>query len=268
MQYFAGLFDAEGYVSLCPKGSFTIAIEMTNEKIPNLFKEKFAGSIYTRQREKRKRSYTWKINSISEQALYFINSVCEFSVVKQSQLIKLRDYLNQSRDGKKQNRSITCSIIKKLKSPLIKSIQTILERIEKPIEPYFFEWLAGFIDGDGNIVCNQYTDNRNGKKYFAHQLSVFNTFPQSIAYIHDRIEGSVLVKKGTSNPIFKWACKTHNEKFVCQSILPFLKIKKRQCELFLEFIQIPKKTRNCGYPVNTLARMYEIINQIKHLNSL
>jgi len=36
MHYFAGLFDAEGYVSLLKTGNFIIGTEMTNEQVPNL----------------------------------------------------------------------------------------------------------------------------------------------------------------------------------------------------------------------------------------
>jgi hypothetical protein len=41
MEYFAGLFDAEGYVSLLKDGHFVIGTEMGNEEVPALFQEKF-----------------------------------------------------------------------------------------------------------------------------------------------------------------------------------------------------------------------------------
>jgi len=267
LHYFAGLFDAEGYVSLCPNGAFTIAIEMTKEEIPNLFKKNFKGSIYERKRDKRCKTWTWKINSISSQALFFINAIADFSIVKRTQLIRLRDYLDQPKCLRKATRDISCSAIKSFKQPILQ-LQHILPRIEKPIEPSFFEWFAGFIDGDGNFVCNEYIDNRNGEKYFSHQLSVANIFLESICYINDRIPGCISDLHRTKNKLYKWTCKRNAEKFVCGEILPFLKLKKSQCVLFLEFLGFPDKVRNIPYTSEVRDRMYNIINQIKHLNSL
>lgn len=267
MSYFAGLFDAEGYISLCPNGAFIIAIEMANEEIPNLFKEKFQGSIYIRKRDDRRKTWCWKINSIAEQSLNFINAISQFSIVKYSQLTRLRDYLDQPREHRKETRAITCSTLKALKQPIHISKEQIL-RIEKPIEPHFFEWLAGFVDGDGNFVCNEYTYKKNGIKYFDHQISVANIFPEAICYINDRIPGCITNLNRSKNPLFKWTCNRHNEKFLSESILPFMKIKRSQCELFLEFVTFPLKKRNIPRPIEERDRMYEIINKIKHLNSL
>lgn len=267
MQYFAGLFDAEGYVSLVPNGAFTIAVEMANENICLLFQDTFGGSIYIRKRDNRKQTWIWKINSISDQALNFINKISSFSITKYTQLIKLRDYLDQPKKDRKLTRAITCNTIKALKQPLLK-IPSTIPRIEKSIEPYFFEWLAGFLDGDGNFVCNQYVDNRNNKKYFAHQISVANIFIESICFINDRIQGCISDLNRTKNPLYKWTCNRNNEKFVCKSIRPFLKIKSSQCDLFLEFLEFPRKPYGIGYSTKDLENMYRIINQIKHLNSL
>jgi hypothetical protein len=267
MHYFAGLFDAEGYVSLCPNGAFTIALEMANEAIPNLFKEEFGGCIYTRKRDKRKKTWTWKINSISDQAIFFIDSISDLSIVKRPQLLRLKDYLNQPRKNRKDTRAITCSTLKAFKQPWL-NLTPILPPVKKPIENHFFEWLAGFIDGDGNFVCYEHFNKQTLAKRFAHQLSVANIFPEAIRHINDRISGTVVSCKRPVNTIFKWSPKTIYEKFVCESIYPFLKIKGDQCQLFLEFIQFPKKIRNVDRPIVDRDRMYSLITQIKHLNSI
>lgn len=268
MHYFAGIFDAKGYVSLCPNGAFTIAIEMSNEEIPNLFKNNFKGSIYKRKRDKRKECWIWKINSISEQAFHFINSIEPFSILKRNQLITLRHYLDQPRKSRKLTRHFACSTIRNFKNPSPLTINHNLPRIEKPIEPNFFEWFAGFIDGDGNFVCNEYIDNRNNKKYFSHQISASNIFLEAICHINDRIPGCITTLKGSFHPVFKWTCKRKAEEFVCKNIIPFMIVKKSQCELFMEFIKFPEKTRNIPHSTEDRDRMYAITNQIKHLNSL
>ena len=267
MHYFAGLFDAEGYITLSNKGAFCIGIEMANEDIPNMFKKQFGGSIYIRQREKRKKTWAWKINSIADQSINFINSIVDFSHVKNSQLKRLKDYLDQSRQDRKLTREFTFNSLRLLKQPILE-ISHILPSIPKQPTKEFFQWLAGFTDGDGNFVCNEYIDNRNNRKYFSHQMSIANIFLESICFINDRIEGSILTCKRPVNSVFKWVPNREHEKFVCESIYPFLIIKKKQCELFLEFIEFPAKARDIPYPNEVLSRMYEITHQIKHLNSL
>lgn len=267
MHYFAGLFDAEGYVSLSPTGGFSIAIEMANEEMINILKQTFQGSIYIRKRDDRKRTWTWKINSIHDQSMYFINNIKPFSVVKYAQLSRLQDYLDQPREDRKLTRAITCSTLKELKQPILQ-LHNIIPRIQKPIEPYFFSWLAGFIDGDGNFVCNEYIDNRNQAKYFSRQISVANIFLEAICFINDRIEGCISTLNRTKNQLYKWTCRRNSEQFLCDNITNHLRIKKSQCILFNEFLKFPRKVRNSEYALQDLLRMYEIINEIKHLNSL
>jgi len=268
MIYFAGLFDAEGYVSLCPNGAFTIAIEMSDEEIPNLFKKHFQGSIYERKREKRKKTWIWKINSITEQAIQFIDSISSHCIIKNLQLNRLKDYLDQPRKHRKVTRSITCQSLRDFKQPGPLKLHHILPYIQKNIEPTFFEWFAGFIDGDGNFVCNEYKDNRNGNKYFAHQISVANIFLEAICHINDRIPGCISHLNRTKNILYKWTCKRSSETFLCDNIYPHLRLKKSQCALFSEFLTFPEKIRHLTYSVEHKNRMYAIINEMKHLNSL
>jgi len=268
MSYFAGIFDAEGTISMCPNGAFSISIEVANESIPNLFKGHFQGSIYERKRDNRKRTWSWKINSISDQCLNFIDQLLPYSIAKKPQLLRLKDYLEIPRFSRREVRKTTISTLKQLKIPLPLSLQDVFVPTIICPETTFFEWLAGFVDGDGNIVCNEYIDPRNGFKYFAHQLAVANTFPDVIRFIKQRLEGNVRITKGTLHPIFRWTCKRNIEKSVCEKIYPFLKVKKEQCALLMEFIEFPKKIRGCDIPLDDRNRMYEIIRQIKHLNSL
>ena len=55
MEYFAGLFDAEGYVTIGKDGHFQVGTEMANERVPNLFQKQFGGHIYERKRGKGKK---------------------------------------------------------------------------------------------------------------------------------------------------------------------------------------------------------------------
>lgn len=151
MQYFAGLFDAEGYVSLGKEGRFHIGTEMTNEEVPKLFKDTFGGNIYSRTRENRKKTYTWVISTNIQVSLNFIDQIAPYSIIKKTQLLRLRDYLDQTREFKRQIRDEVSHQLSCLKKPLPLTKEQINVETNQIINKDFLMWFAGFIDGDGNI---------------------------------------------------------------------------------------------------------------------
>lgn len=267
MHYFAGLFDAEGYISLGKDGRFHIGIEMANESVPNLFKETFGGNIYSRTRNKRKKTWSWIISTNFIESLAFISKVSDFSIIKRTQLIRLKDYLNQTRDFRKQVRADISHQLSLLKKPLALTKEDITNRSIKHPNEAFWKWLAGFFDGDGNFCVYEYT----GKKsiIFDSWISIFNIHPDAISLVNDHIVGSISKYKGSKFPVWKWVCNQKNSQFVCESVYPFLRIKKEQCKLVMQFLEIQKtKTRNTSYSFDQINAIRDIINQIKHLNSL
>lgn len=267
MHYFAGLFDAEGYVSLGKDGRFQIGTEVTNKDIPHLFKEKFGGNIYSRKRDKRKETWTWVISTNLSDALNFITLISPFSIIKKTQLSRLKDYLDQSRELRKETRYHISHELSLLKKPLPITKKVILDRCAKIPDESFWMWLAGFFDGDGNFCVYEY----KGKKstVFDSWISVFNIHANAICAVLDRVQGSISSYKGSKFPIWKWVCTQKNSQFVCESVYPYLIIKKQQCQLVMEFLKIQKtKTKQTSYSFDQINKIRDIINQIKHLNSL
>lgn len=267
MEYFAGLFDAEGYVSLGQEGRFHIGTEMANEEIPLLFKSQFGGNIYPRKRDKRKKTWAWIISTNKPEALNFIERVVPFCIIKSTQLRKLRDYLNLSRLERRAIRDEVSHQISGLKNPFPFTKQVIEDRCVKPFDEHFWKWFAGFMDGDGNLCVFEY----KGKNtiLFDSWIGIFNIHAAAICNVHDRIIGSISQYKGSKFPIWKWVCNQKDSEFVCDNLYPFLKIKKGQCALVKEFLEIKKtKTRETSYSFDQTNRIRDIIQQIKHLNSL
>lgn len=256
MDYFAGVFDAEGSLSLSKNGAFPISIEMSNEEIPKLFKNEFGGSIYTRQRTNRKRTWIWKINSKRKEAYHFLECMHPLCLIKEIQIHLLMTYLEMNKSEAKENRNDLIQDIREEKQPVPFEKFIYWEGSTEPCEA-FFKWFAGFIDGDGNFVCNQYTDKRNNKKYFGHQISFSTIHGCPLATIDTFWKGTIVRCHRNKNTLYKWSPLRENERVICESILPFLKVKKKQCELFLEFIDCQNDSRKL-----------EIIESIKHLNSL
>lgn len=267
MEYFAGLFDAEGYVTLGKDGRFQIGTEVTNEEIPNLFKEKFGGNIYRRKRTGRKQTYTWVIATNFDFCFNFIDLISPKSIIKSNQLTRLKDYLGMSREQRSIYRQAISHQIADFKKPLPLTKEHILDACPKKPDEAFWKWLAGFFDGDGNFCVYEYLGKKS--KIFDSWISVFNTHGNAISYVLDHVHGSISSYKGAKYPIWKWVCSQKNSQLVCESFYPFLRIKRNQCELLMEFLEIQKtKKRNTSYSFDQINRIRDIINQIKHLNSL
>jgi hypothetical protein len=269
MNYFAGLFDAEGYVSLCKDGRFLIGTEIANEAVPYLFQETFKGNIYSRKRGERKKTWSWIIATNLQISLNFIDLVAPHSIVKQTQLYRLRDYLQQNRETRRSLKQDVIHQLSNLKNPIRVTKEDINVPTDIVPDNSFWEWLAGFLDGDGCLCIYEYKGHSNANKIFDSWIAVMNTFPEAISFVKHRINGCITKYKGTKFPVWRWICCQKDSQFVCESIYPFLKIKKEQCRLVMKFLEIQKtKTRTNLYTFDQINEIRCIIEQIKHLNSL
>lgn len=267
MNYLAGVFDAEGWVSLTPKGNFIIGVEITNETVTNLFQDKFGGKIYIPTRKAKKQVYSWRIPSNNELAINFLHCITQYTVNKRSQLLALQSYLEQPRSERRNSRGNFVHKISELKKPISYTKQELLVPQDILASQEFLKWFAGFMDGDGNFCVYEYENWR--KRSFDSWISAFNTFAEPIIHIKKRIEGSISQYKGTNYPIWKWVCNQVNSQFVCTSLQSHLIIKKEQCRLVGEYLKIHStKQRGIDYSDNDIAVIRDIIKQIKHYNSL
>ena len=250
MEYFAGFFDAEGYISLVRAGNFCIGIEQTDQSMAELLKSTFGGNIYVKDRPRRKRSYDWKIATNIEVALNFIKKISGHSIVKKPQLDLLFEYINLRRTERKNRREEFISKILACKAPNSTSRETMddIEPSEIPSKS-FYKWLAGFFDGDGCFSCSP-----SGTKFNC-WIGCHSIYPECISYIQSRITGNITHVNGAKNTVWKWVCKGQDVIAFCNHIFPYLIIKKQQSLLCKEF----KLTSSSE------ARM-SIISKIKHLN--
>jgi hypothetical protein len=266
MQYIAGIFDAEGWVSLTPKGTAILGIELCNEEIPNLFKEKFGGSVYKRRRENKKTTWSWR-SSNGDTVKKFLSEVTPFCVIKFNQLNCLIAYLSKNRNERRETRKDHIQLISYLKKPRIVEKGFFEIQVYHAANTAFFQWLAGILDGDGNFCV--YESFRERKwTIFQSWVAIFSIYPETIRFIKERINGSVSALKQNKNPVWRLAILQENVFFICQSVCPFLKIKKGQCELLLEYQKMKKPDRFSQYTPDQKGKIRYIAQQIKHLNSL
>jgi len=110
----------------------------------------------------------------------------------------------------------------------------------KKLSRYFWAYLAGLFDGEGSVRIKR----RKGRNYYK-EVKITNTFKPVLNMIAKSTKG--FVKKHTwknslkhkQSYIVRWF--GENAKKILINILPYLKIKKKQGELYLKF---PK--RNSG----------------------
>jgi hypothetical protein len=263
MEYYAGLFDAEGCVSLTPGGSIKVRLNNTNELVPNLFKEKFGGTVYKESKRKKKTIFSWYLNS--ENFNNFCSNIIPYSFVKKQQLELLFNYRNSSRLQRRETRKNIVSIISSLKKPIQVSKDYFGESSFITPDPTFYKWFAGFIEGDGSIRLHE---NNHVPFLFSTQIGAGNTFPEPIKIIHQRIKGSLTKANSPPHVFWKWVCSENCVPDLLNNILPYMITKKKQALLIMDFIEIKKsKHRNERYSFSQGNQIRDIIAQIKHLNS-
>jgi hypothetical protein len=268
MEYFAGIFDADGHVSLIKSGHFVIGLEKSTPDIPELLLKNFGGKIYRPRSKSGKSRYYWMIATNREKALNFINNIEPHSRVKGLQLFELRKYLESSKENRKIHRDIIIKNIARAKIPTTWTKEKLeaIAATTKP-DPYFYRWLAGFMDGDGNFTVFEYDNHK--KRSFDSWIGAFNTHADAIINIIMRIPGSISSYKGNKFPICKWVCSQKASLDLCQQLLPHLILRKEQCRLVMEYLEIHStKQRGIDYSEEVVVRIREIIRQIKHLHSL
>jgi hypothetical protein len=233
LRFLAGLFDAEGCVTLSPGGYPRITLSMCCEISANLFKDYFKGSVKKRQRKHKKDIYTW--DSLIENQKRFITEIEIYSLIKRPQLLLLREYLHLRRTERKSRRKEFVSAIAACKRPRISSKEeldiptTIIPKDE------FYQWFAGFMEGDGSFNCWESKTLSHKKPSFSTSVEAMNCQPDVIKYIKERLEGSIGVNKQNINPVWKWLSSPQNTLSVLARLYPHLISKQEQCKLLMEF---------------------------------
>lgn len=246
LRFLAGLFDAEGCVSLTPGGSARITIGMCCETSINLFKEFFGGSVHRRPRGHRKDVYTW--DSLVDNQKRFITEVEKYSIIKRPQLILLREYLHLRRTERKERRKEFVAKIAACKVPRYASREELDIPVSIIPDEEFFQWFAGFMEGDGSINCWESKTLSNIKPAFSTSIEACNCQPDAIIYIKQRLEGSIGINKQNKNIVWKWLSSPYNSLSVLARIYPHLIAKQEQCKLLMEFRTIiaSRKRRPVG----------------------
>jgi hypothetical protein len=102
-------------------------------------------------------------------------------------------------------------------------------------------YLAGIIDGEGSIYIDNFSCNPKTKvPYFQTNIQVTNTDENLIKWLRHIFGGLISKRTPKQHPknarkqAFIWTASGERVTHLCELILPYLIIKKRQCEIMLK----------------------------------
>ena len=105
-------------------------------------------------------------------------------------------------------------------------------------------YLAAFIDGEGSISLNQCHRGESRTKSYVLRLRITNTDRSVLEWIAATVgHGAIIVKKrckaknGMTRPAWEWYLANKRASALLQEILPYMKIKRKQAELGIEYCE-------------------------------
>jgi hypothetical protein len=111
---------------------------------------------------------------------------------------------------------------------------------ERPVDPYFAAWAAGFFDGEGCVSSGTATD-RKGRHRARFQVIVSQAVEAPLAELCDRYGGTVRLVPAR-NPVHKdqwrWQITGLAAADFLRDILPYLRVKREVTELGLQLLAL------------------------------
>ena len=111
-------------------------------------------------------------------------------------------------------------------------------RLVKKREAYpndlILAWVAGFLDGDGYIYI---AGSPVRRKYYL-QVGIANRDKPALDFIQRYLGGSIITTGNSKDgwaPLYRWYVTANRALRILQSILPHLRVKRKQAELAIEF---------------------------------
>jgi len=105
-------------------------------------------------------------------------------------------------------------------------------------------YTAGIIDGEGSIQIQKHRRSDYSQGYhYAMSVSVQMVDPEVPLWLKQTFKGSLGIHpaKGNRRAVYTWTITTNRAATFLGAILPYLKIKRGQAEIALEFQQLKQK---------------------------
>lgn len=129
-------------------------------------------------------------------------------------------------------------------------------------------YLAGILDGEGSIGIEHLSPCKNRKKdYYTCRLCVVNTSLILVNWLKDNFKGQFDTRKRVANYkiCYRWHIFGDDLENVLRAVEPFLKLKRKQAQLILQYRETVGKTGwNVSDETLELRKSYWL--QCKELN--
>lgn len=248
--YAAGLFDAEGSISItkskrkrCISPSYKLHINLTSTNWPilNWFKNNFGGCISCDKRKK-KSCFQWA--TATNVAANFLQEIIQDLQIKKLQTKLAFRFRDEIRTGRKHGRIAPESL--KRREQLRNQI-FILNRKHSGTElmdeckiPY----VAGLFDGDGSVSIGR--ESRKRSPSHTLQIKLSSDSFEIISWMQDNFNGSKCIDESKANyfPNSIWRTSSNLAENFLQQVFPCLRLKKPQVELAFQFQNEKKRNRS------------------------
>lgn len=114
-------------------------------------------------------------------------------------------------------------------------------------------YLAGIIDGEGSLTIGNYSSNKkSGVLHYQTTLQINNTDEGLIQWIHKTFGGNIVhytakqTPKNSRMAVFRWIANGERLTHICELILPYVIVKRRQVEIMLRMRETYKPTTKSG----------------------
>lgn len=271
--YAAGLFDAEGHVSITkskrkhcisPHYELSINLTSTNWPILNWFKNNFGGCI---SRDKRKRKPCFQWTTSTNVAANFLQKIIPDLQIKKLQVRLALQFQAEIRKNYKHCRITLESLQHREQFRnqifIFNHQHSGTELADECKIPY----VAGLFDGDGSISIAR----ESRKKSCSHTLRIklsSNSF-EIVSWMQNNFNGSTRTDeyKIDAFPNSAWRTSSNLAENFLRQIFPRLRLKKPNAELALQF-QNEKKRNNSRRPLTleSLERREQLRQQMLALN--
>lgn len=246
--YAAGVFDAEGCITPTiwrsghgPVYGLRVVVSNTDPRLKQWLSGRFSGACIGTQTSGRKRPcYDWLVQW--DAAREFLISVLPYSRVKADQARVAIEFLDYVRGNRK--RTPEALGVRQMYHDALKDLKrTVIDDSPSPGQAIEFPYLAGILDGDGNVsICGPQL-----------MVKVTNTNLPVLLRIRETFGGTVGEKKTHQKDgyvrrrCWHWYMYRKEAAQLLVAMMPYLVLKKEQARIATDFEL--RRTRHSGSEV-------------------
>jgi hypothetical protein len=241
--------------------SYGIRVSSVNNETIEFFQKTYGGTVYRRKLSNTRANSRdqFELQIEGKRSHFLIKALIPYLVEKKEEAQILANFIDPAYQHEKHKLIDQIKFIKHHKNLFQENDKEKIiatRNTTSPTKPDFI-YLAGFIDAE---CCLSFRQN--------YPILYFNNTKSPIFYwAVSRFGGCIYIcKKPFPNrrTKFQWVCVGKKLKEVLENTLPYLRSKKRNCEMILEFMKTYKTTRKLS--IDVIEKRDLIIREIHKFN--